>query len=115
VVGVAYAMAGGGGAGGSGGMGGMGALVPLILMFVIFYFLLIRPQQKQAKKHKETLANLKKGDFVLTTGGIYGRIFAINGPIVILEIADKVRVKLAKGQVARLATPEEAQPPKAEG
>jgi len=113
VGGIAYAMAGGGHAAG-GGMGSMGALVPLILMFVIFYFLLIRPQQKQAKKHKETLANLKKGDYVLTTGGIYGRIFAINGPIITLEIADKVRVKLAKGQVSRLASPEEAQPPKIE-
>ncbi len=113
MIGVAFAMAGKGG-GSGGGMGGMGALVPLILMFVIFYFLLIRPQQKQAKKHKETLANLKKGDYVLTTGGIYGRIFAINGPVITLEIADKVRVKLAKGQVARLATPGEAQPPKIE-
>ena len=114
MIGVAFAMAGKGGSGG-GGMGSMGALVPLILMFVIFYFLLIRPQQKQAKKHKETLANLKKGDYVLTTGGIYGRIFAINGPVITLEIADKVRVKLAKGQVARLATQEEAQPAKSEG
>ena len=113
MIGVAFAMAGKGGAAG-GGMGSMGALVPLILMFVIFYFLLIRPQQKQAKKHKETLASLKKGDYVLTTGGIYGRIFAINGPVITLEIADKVRVKLAKGQVARLATQEEAQPPKSD-
>lgn len=108
---VAYAMAGKGGGGG----GSMAAIAPLVLMFVIFYFLLIRPQQKQAKKHKETLANLKKGDFVLTTGGIYGRIFAINGPVITLEIADKVRVKLAKGQVTRLATPEEASAGKQEG
>jgi len=114
VIGVAFAMAGKGGGGGA-GFGGMGAIVPLILMFVIFYFLLIRPQQKQAKKHKETLLNLKKGDYVLTTGGIYGRIFVINGPVITLEIADKIKVKLAKAQVARLATPEEAQPPKIEG
>lgn len=114
MIGVAFAMAGKGGGGGA-GFGGMGAIVPLILMFVIFYFLLIRPQQKQAKKHKETLANLKKGDYVLTSGGIYGRIFAINGPVITLEIADKVKVKLAKAQVARLSTPEEAQLPKIEG
>jgi len=114
VIGVAFAMAGKGGGGGA-GFGGMGAIVPLILMFVIFYFLLIRPQQKQAKKHKETLANLKKGDYVLTSGGIYGRIFAINGPVITLEIAVKVNVKIAKAHVARLSTPEEAQLPKIEG
>ncbi|HSR36429.1 MAG TPA: preprotein translocase subunit YajC, partial [Desulfurivibrionaceae bacterium] len=52
--------------------GGFGAFIPLILIFVIFYFLLIRPQQKKAKEHQNYLANLKKGDRVITGGGIHG-------------------------------------------
>ena len=74
---VAYAM--GPSAGGEGGAGGgLGAMVPLIIMFVIFYFLLIRPQQKKAKDHKNLLGNLRKGDRVITNGGLYGTITAID-------------------------------------
>lgn len=109
---VAHAMGTGGGSGGSGAAGGFGALIPLILMFVIFYFLLIRPQQKKAKQHREMLANLKRGDSVITNGGIYGRIAEINDNIVTLEVADKVRIKVARGYIAGLAgTAQEAPPP----
>jgi preprotein translocase subunit YajC len=110
---VAQAMGTGGGTGGSGAAGGFGALVPLILMFVIFYFLLIRPQQKKAKQHREMLANLKRGDSVLTTGGIYGRIAEINDNIIVLEVADKIRIKVARGYIAGLAgsSQEPAPPP----
>jgi len=109
---VAQAMGTGGGSGGS-GAGGFGALVPLVLMFVIFYFLLIRPQQKKAKQHRDLLANLKRGDSVLTSGGIYGRIAEINDNIITLEVADKVRIKVARGYIAGLAGPgqEPAPPP----
>ena len=58
--------------------GGLMGLLPLVLMFAIFYFLLIRPQQKKAKQHKEMLGNLKRGDSIITTGGIYGRIVEVS-------------------------------------
>jgi preprotein translocase subunit YajC len=86
--------------------GGFGAFVPLILMFVIFYFLLIRPQQKKQKQHREMIGNLKKGDRVITTGGLYGRITGITDTVVTLEISEKVRVKVARGNVASFSQPE---------
>ena len=61
-----------GGSSGSGGQGGFGAFIPLILMFAIFYFLLIRPQQKKAKQHRELLSSIKKGDRVVSSGGLIG-------------------------------------------
>ncbi|MEW5802774.1 MAG: preprotein translocase subunit YajC [bacterium] len=81
--------------------GGFGAsLIVLILIFVIFYFLLIRPQQKQQKKMMDMRASLKKGDKVITTGGIYGVILAITDEIVSLQIADKVKIDIAKSSIA---------------
>jgi len=96
---IAYAMGTSGGPGGSDG-GGFTAFIPLILMFGIFYFLLIRPQQKKAKQHQEMINALKKGDKVITSGGIHGRITAVNDTTITLEIADKVRIKVARGNVA---------------
>lgn len=101
MTGIAYAMGQQGGA--SGAQGGFGAFVPLILMFVIFYFLLIRPQQKKNKAHTEMIKNLKKGDRVVTNGGIHGRITSLDESIMTLEIADKVRIKVNRGSIAGLA------------
>jgi len=84
--------------------GGQGSqfisFLPIILIFVIFYFLLIRPQQRRAKEHRSLLANLKVGDNVLTSGGIYGRITGIRDDIITIEISDKVRVKVNRGHIA---------------
>ncbi len=102
MLGIAYAMGQGGAPGGQGG-GGLGPFIPLILMFVIFYFLLIRPQQKKAKEHQEMINNLKKGDKVITGGGIHGRIVSAEEGTVNVEIADKVRVKVNRGSIAALA------------
>ena len=99
---IAYAM--GGGLGESGGAKSLMGFVPLVLMFVIFYFLLIRPQQKKAKEHRETLKDLKKGDPVITSGGLHGRITGLTDTIVTLEIADKVRVKVSRNQIAGLSS-----------
>lgn len=96
---LAYAM-GGGGAGGAGQGGSFGAFIPLILMFAIFYFLLIRPQQKKAKQHKQLLSTLKKGDRVVSTGGLHGVITGISDDLVTVEIAPKVRVKISRGSIA---------------
>ncbi len=76
------------------------AFLPLIIIFAIFYFLLIRPQQKRAKEHQNFLANLKKGDQVVTNGGLIGRIVALTDDVVTLEVAEKVRVKVMRNQIA---------------
>ncbi|MDJ0828816.1 MAG: preprotein translocase subunit YajC [Desulfobacterales bacterium] len=111
---IAYAMGQGGAAGGQGG-GGFTAFVPLILMFVIFYFLLIRPQQKKAKDHRQMIENLKKGDRVVTGGGIHGRITGISDTTLTVEISDKVRVKVNRGSVSSLIqSSAQPQAPKAE-
>lgn len=99
---IAYAMGQGGGAGGQ-GAAGISGFIPLILMFVIFYFLLIRPQQKKNKEHREMINSLKKGDRIITTGGLYGRITGITDNVLTVEIAEKVRVKVNRGNVAALA------------
>ena len=96
---IAYAMGTGGGEGASGFTG----FIPLILMFVIFYFLLIRPQQKKTKEHRQMVSNLKKGDRIVTSGGIHGRITGMDDVTLTVEIADKVRVKVARGNVSALA------------
>lgn len=95
----AFAMGGVGGAGGAQG-NPLGAFVPLILMFAIFYFLLIRPQQKKAKQHKEMIGNLKVGDRIITNGGLYGNIVRMTEMTLILEIADKVHVEMLRSTVA---------------
>lgn len=109
MIGIAYAM-GMGGAEGAQGSAGFTGFIPLILMFVIFYFLLIRPQQKKSKEHREMVANLRKGDRVVTSGGIYGRVTGIDESKVTLEISEKVRIKVVRGNVAGLDQPR-AQPP----
>ena len=102
----AFAM--GGAPGGGGEQQGIGGLVtsflPLILIFVIFYFLLIRPQSKKAKDHKQMLDNLKKGDKVMTTGGVYGVIEEIDANAVTLKVGikDDVKIKVNRSYIAGL-------------
>ena len=81
----------------------MQLVVPMIFMVVIFYFLLIRPQQKKAKEHKALLENLREGDQIITSGGIIGTIVNIDDQIVNMEIADRVRIKIARPYVAGFA------------
>jgi preprotein translocase subunit YajC len=99
---LAFAMGGFGGGGGGAGGGGsqIMSFLPIILIFVIFYFLLIRPQQKRTKDHRALLESLKVGDNVLTSGGIYGRVTGLRENIVTIEISDKVRVKVNRGNIA---------------
>lgn len=88
---------------------GIGQFIPLILIFVIFYFFLIRPQQKKAKEHKMMVENLKKGDKVITSGGIVGKVERIiDNEKVEIEIADNVTVEIvrANGIQALVATQE---------
>ena len=78
-------------------------LLPLVLMFAIFYFLLIRPQQKKAKVHREMLGALKKGDDVYTDSGIRGTIQRIGDETISLEIAPKVVIKVLRARVSDVA------------
>ncbi len=84
----------------SGGLVAM--LMPFLLVGVLFYFMLIRPQQKQQKQRKAMLDALKKGDRVVTMGGIYGELVALKEDYVTLKIADKVEVKLSRGGIGNV-------------
>jgi preprotein translocase subunit YajC len=105
---LAYAM-GAGGAGGAGGSGGLGAFLPLIIIFAIFYFLLIRPQQKKSKQHKQLLSELRKGDKVISSGGLHGVITGLSDEVLTVEISPKVRVKISRGSIAGVIRRSEAQ------
>lgn len=104
----AYAMAGqGGGAAGAGqgGTGGlMGMFLPMIIVFGIFYLLMIRPQQKQAKKIRAMLEAVKKGDQIVTRSGIHATVYGIADNIVTLEIAENVKIKMNKDQIGVVKT-----------
>jgi preprotein translocase subunit YajC len=92
-----------GGQSGPGGIEGMiASLLPFILIIVVFYFLLIRPQQKKAKEHRQMMENLKKGDKVVTGGGIYGVVESVGPNTVVLKIAENVKVKFRKGYIAEI-------------
>jgi preprotein translocase subunit YajC len=93
----AYAQA----AGGSGDF--LIQLMPILLMFVIFYFLLLRPQQQRAKQHREMVANIRRGDTVVTSGGIIGKVTKVkdDGELEV-EIAENTRVRVIKGTVAEV-------------
>lgn len=97
---LAYAM---GSTPASGQGGQIMAFLPLILLFAVFYFLLIRPQQKRAKTHKQFIENLKKGDRVVTSGGMYGTITGVTDDSVTIEVAEKVRVRVLKSAIADYA------------
>lgn len=100
---LAYAMGAGGAAGGEAGGGIMGFL-PLIAIIVVFYFLLIRPQQKKAKDHQQLLGTLREGDKIVTSGGIYGTIVKVEENTFIVEIADRVRIKILKSHVGNVVS-----------
>ena len=96
----AYAQA---AAGGPAGLGALAQFVPLILIFAIMYFLMIRPQQKKAAQHREMVAALKKGDTVVTQGGLIGRITAVRDEELEIEIATGVKVRALRGTISALA------------
>jgi preprotein translocase subunit YajC len=100
MVDVVYAMGAGGQTGTQAQGGGMSMLLMMVAIFAIMYFLLIRPQQKKQKEHQTMLTNLKKGDKIITSGGIHGEITGLTDDAIIVEIAPKVRVKISRGSVA---------------
>jgi len=94
-----------------GAAGAFTSFVPLILIFAIMYFLLIRPQQKKLKEHKAMVEALRRGDQVLTQGGIIGKIVKVkeDGEVEV-EIADGVKVRMLKGTIAQVLSKTEAAP-----
>lgn len=85
---------------------GIMSFMPLILIFVIFYFLLIRPQQKKQQQHQQMLQNLKRGDRIITTGGLYGTIESLDEKTIQLKIANQVKVKLSRSAISGVQTGE---------
>ncbi len=90
-------------AGGSGNP--LVSFAPILAMLAIMYFLLLRPQQKEARRHQEMLAALKKGDEVVTVGGIYGRIMALDAEKISLRIAESVKIDVERSKIVRVLTP----------
>ncbi len=78
------------------------SIAPLILLFVVFYFILIRPQQKKAKAHKEMIGKLSKGDELLTYGGVLGRVVETDENFVLIEVAENVHLKVQRAGVSSL-------------
>ena len=88
--------------GGAGDLGQWTGLLPIVLMFVLLYFMLIRPQMKRAKEHKSMTEGLQKGDEIVTSGGVLGKITKVSEFYVALEIASGVEVNIQKGAVQTL-------------
>lgn len=93
-------------AGAGGGMNGLlSNIAPLILIFVVFYFLLIRPQQRRAKEHREMLAGVRRGDQVVTGGGFVGKVTKVlNDNEIEIELAEGVRVRALKGTLQNIVS-----------
>ncbi len=86
------------------------SIAPLILIFVVFYFLMIRPQQKRMKTLQTAIANVKKGDQVVTAGGLLGRVTRVEDGVVEVEIAPNTRVRVVKATIAEVTAPAGAKP-----
>ncbi|WP_036646888.1 preprotein translocase subunit YajC [Paenibacillus pini] len=93
----------------SAGSGLTGMILPLVLMFAIFYFLLIRPQQKKSKTRNSMLSALKKGDKVVTIGGLHGTILEISDDIVILRVNDVTKLTFDRGSISHAVNSSEVE------
>jgi len=81
---------------------GLMSVLPLIVIFAVFYFMLIRPQMKRSKEHKQLVSQLSKGDEVITNGGLLGKITDVSDSFVTLELADNLQIKLQRSAVANV-------------
>jgi preprotein translocase subunit YajC len=109
MLGIAFAQGSAAAPAAGGGFAAFGQFVPLILIFVVFYFLLIRPQQKKAQEQQNFLNNLRKGDKVMTAGGVHGTITGLTDSAVTLEISDNVRIKAHRGYILPLPSADDKQ------
>jgi preprotein translocase subunit YajC len=84
------------------GLGGLGGMLPLVLMFVVLYFIMIRPQMKRQKEHKAMIDALAKGDEVVTSGGVLGKVSKMGDTFVGLEVADGVEIQIQRSAVVQV-------------
>jgi preprotein translocase subunit YajC len=90
-------------AGGSGGTAGLLVqFLPIILIFVIMYFLILRPQQARQRQHKEMIANIRRGDTIVTSGGLIGKVAKVDDSEIQLEVAEDTKVRILRGMVAEV-------------
>ena len=94
----------------SGGTGGLSSLLPFLLIFIVFYFFLIRPQQKRAKEHREMVNNVKRGDKIVTSGGLLGTVSkSVEGQETVeVEIAKDIKVSVMRTMIADLRDKKDA-------
>ncbi|MCY3986503.1 MAG: preprotein translocase subunit YajC [Candidatus Dadabacteria bacterium] len=87
---------------GQGAAGGsaFSAILPFIIIFALFYFLIIRPQQRQSRERKNMLAEVKRGDSVITTGGMHGRVISVDGDDLTVEIAKGVNIRMVRSGIS---------------
>ena len=85
-------------------------LVPFVLIFAVFYFIVILPAKKQQKKKDAMIAGLKKGDRVVTNGGIYGSVAAVEDQSLLLKVAENVKIRVAKSAIAGMVAGEDDSP-----
>lgn len=104
---VAYAQAQDGGVGGL-----VGAIFPLLLMIPIFYFLIIRPQQKKMKQHNEMLQSIQRGDEIVTSGGLIGKVIRVKDGELSVEITEDVKVRVVQSMVSTVRSKTEPRPAK---
>lgn len=88
--------------GGAGGTGVIFQFMPIILIFVIMYFLILRPQRMKAKQHQEMIANLRRGDTVVTTGGLIGKVAKVDEQEIQIEIGDGLKVKVVRSMLSQV-------------
>jgi preprotein translocase subunit YajC len=98
----AVAMAGGPGQQSGGAAGMIGMMVPMLLIFAIFYFMLIRPQQRREKERRKMIEAIKTGDRILFAGGLIGSVTNVKDRILVVKIADNVKIEVARGAVIRV-------------
>jgi len=95
--------------GGSDPFGGFAGLIPILLMIVIFYFLLFRPQQQRLKAHQEMVANIKRNDIVVTSGGVIGKVTKVKDDSneIEVEIAENTKVRVVRGSISEVRSKNE--------
>jgi len=89
---------------------GLLGLLPMVLILGVFYFMLILPARRRQKKLQEMIHNLKRGDKIITTGGIFGTVMGISDRLVQVRIADQVTIEIAKNGIAALQNPDGSEP-----
>jgi len=104
---LAHAMGAPGDAGAQQGGGGFSGIIMMVVIFAIFYFILIRPQQKKMKEHKKMVDELKKGDRIITAGGMYATVENTTPETLTVKIAEGTKVKITRGSVGTVVLPEE--------